>query len=232
MGLPTSAPADDDPIVMDDDIEGVTITGQREVLSPLLDAVEYYRLYCYEANRLYGHSAPPVLDSDWVPLDEAGRAQFKIFDPEVPAFSLTDAVRETTLLIKFESLPQQGGLVENRCTMAILGGRDHDYLRRQIAAVFGSAGTRRHIGQADGSPKVKGWEQWLWTGMPGRHSKRWRDINAEGRGANRGTWLVVTDLRFYTDHDYIMGDLKIRQYKGQPLSMLTFSYITRAGQRN
>ena len=75
-------------------------------------------------------------------------------------------------------------------------------------------------------PSLPGWRQWLWTGMPARGSRSWRVV-APPRGSGP-TSLVVTDLRFYDQYDFLIGDLKTRD-DGRPLSILSFAYTTRAG---
>lgn len=206
-------------------LEEIVVAAPPGPLPPLRDAIEYYRSYCFDANRLSGRSAPPVDDSDWQPLDEPTRRRFGLSEPDSPAFGLADRRRGRTLLIKFERLAQPGGLVENRCTLVILGGRDHAALVGQMSALFRGPGTERHVGDPDGSPRIAGWRQWLWTGMPQRGSRNWRVVTPS-RAARGGTWVVVTDPNFYDSHDYVLGDLKIRQL-GSPLSVLSFAYTTR-----
>lgn len=209
------------------DLDDIVITARKGRPAPTLDAVGYFRRYCYEPNRLTGRSSPPSSDPDWTPLDHHVRAQFGVADPDVPAFGLTDADDGRTLLLKIERLPKAGGLVESRCTMVIIGGADHRRLPGALSALFRGSGTQRHVGAADGSPRLDGWEQRLWSAMPARRSKSWREVNSRGQAAARGTWVVVTDLRFYDDHDYVMGDLKTRTGAGKPLSLVTLGYTTR-----
>ncbi len=154
------------------------------------------------------------------------RARFGIADPSVPAFSFTDEGRGHVLLLKFERFGQKNRVIENRCTLVVIGGRNHDRLPSQMARLFKGAGTERHVGHAAGAPAVKGWRQWVWTGMPQRGSREWRAVRPS-RGANGGTWLVVTDPAFYDNFDYILGDLKTRTDGGRPVSMLSFSYLRR-----
>lgn len=209
-----------------DGIEEIVVAARPGPLPPLRDAIEYYRAYCFDANRLSGQSAPPVDDSDWQPLDEATRRRFGVTDPASPAFGLADRRRGRTLLVKFERFARPGGLIENRCTLVVIGGRDHAALVGQMSALFRGPGTERHVGAPDGTPRIAGWRQWLWTGMPQRRSRSWRAVTPS-RSAGGGTWVVVTDPSFYDSFDYVLGDLKIRQ-RGRPLSVLSFAYTTRA----
>lgn len=100
----------------DNRLQDVVVTARKKPPSPKLDAIGYYRRYCYEPNRLTGRSAPPLADPEWEPLDDRTRAQFGIADPDVPAFSLVDSERGSTLLVKFERLSRADGLTESRCT--------------------------------------------------------------------------------------------------------------------
>lgn len=215
-----------------ENFDDIVVTARKGAPPPKLDAIGYFRRYCYEPNRMTGKSALPSDDLDWEPLGDRTRAQFGIIDTEIPAFGLADASRGSTLLLKVERFPKPGGLVESRCTMAVVGGDDHRRLPRQLSALFRGPGTQRHVGAVGGSPRVEGWEQWLWSAMPGRRSKSWHEINSETRGASRGTWIVVTRLDFYNDHDYVMGDLKTRQGAGKPLSVLTLAYTTKPSRTN
>lgn len=212
-------------------LDDIVVTARQGAPPPTLDAIGYYRSYCFEANRLTGRSAPPLEELDWEPLDDKTRAQFGISDPGVPAFALVDEAREYTLVLKFETLNLPDRLVENRCTLVVIGGRDHEALPGRLSEVFRGPGTRRHVGRSDGSERVPGWRQWLWTAMPGRGSRNWRSINAGGRG-NSDSWVVVVDPSFYDLHDYVMGDLKTREGGSQPLSLVSFSYITREARRS
>ncbi len=211
----------------DEHLGDIVVTARKGRPPAKLDAMGYYRRYCFDANRLTGQSAPPFGDTDWESLGDKTRLQFGISDPDTPAFGLVDTTRGNTLLLKFESFARPGHLVENRCTMVVIGGQNHDSLPGQLSAMFRGPATQRQVGHPDGTERIKGWRQWLWTGMPARRSKSWRTINAETRRAPGGTWVVVTNLAFYNDHDYILGDLKTRQGDGPPLSVASFAYTTR-----
>lgn len=210
-----------------DDFDEIVVIARKDAPPPKLDAVAYFRRYCYEPNRRIGKSALPSDDLDWEPLDDHARQRFGITDAKVPAYGLVNTSQGSTLLLKVERLSRPGGLVESRCTMVVIGGDEHHRLPQQLSALFGGSGTQRHVGKQDGSPHIAGWAQWLWSAMPGRGSKSWREVNSVGRSASRATWVVVTDLGFYSDYDYVMGDLKTRQAPGRPLSMMTLTYTTK-----
>jgi len=217
--------------VPDEQLEDIVVTARKGAPPPKLDPIGYYRRYCFDANRHDGRSAPPFDDLDWEPLDDTTRSRFGISDRNTPAFSLVYPDPGGILLLKFETFFRPGNLVENRCTLVLIGGHDHEALSKRLSAVFRGPATQRHIGQRDGSERIDGWDQWLWTGMPGRRSKSWQTINGEGRRVPGGTWLVVTDPKFYDDHDYILGDLKTRRAHGQPLSVISFAYTTKAQRK-
>lgn len=209
-------------------LEEIVVVGRRGAQPPPLDAVAYYKRHCFDAPRRTGRFAPPADDPAWEPLNDKVRAQFGVTDPDVPAYSLVDDARARTLVIKFEQLRLPQNLVEDRCTLAILGGDDHARLIAQVSKLFGGPGTQRHVGHAAGVERIPGWRQTLWTGRPQRGSRRWRVNEADGAAKAGGTWTVVTDIgSFYASNDYILGDLKTRHAPGRSLSVLTFARTTR-----
>lgn len=227
-GAPTSQTAETkEPSA--DAFEEIVVTARKDAPPPTLDAVGYFHRYCYEPNRKTGTSASPLDDLEWERLDERARQRFGISDAEVPAFGLARTSRGSTLLIKAQRFSRPGGLAESHCTLVVMGGDEHARLPQQLSALFGGSGTQRHVGRRHGSPRIAGWEQWLWSAMPGRGSKRWREVNAGLRSADRSTWVVVAHPRFYDDNDYVMGDLKTRQGPGKALSVMTLVYTTRPG---
>lgn len=227
-GSGNPVPASPPPVSQEapDTFQDIVVTGQRGG-RPLPDAVEFLGRFCFEANRRTGKPAPPADEPRWEELDEPTRARFRIADPSVPAFSFTDEGRGHVLLLKFERFEHRNRVFENRCTLVVVGGRDHERLPGQMSRLFKGAGTERHVGHAAGAPAFKGWRQWVWTGRPPRGSRNWRAIQPR-RGAGGGSWLVVTDPAFYDEFDYILGDLKTRTDPGRPVSMLSFAYFRRS----
>lgn len=205
----------------------IIVSGSRNAPPPGLDPIGYLQRHCFDANRLNRRSLAPVDDPSWQPLDSKTRAQFGIEDAATPAFGLVDAQRGHTLVIKFETILSKNGLSEQRCTLVVLGGAQHADLPDRISALFKGRGTQRHAGHRDGSETIAGWEQWLWTAMPGRRSKSWQAWNGQARGRTRDSWVVVADeARFFADHDYVLVDLKTRKGTGAGLSVITFSHTS------
>lgn len=213
--------------VVPDKLNEIVVSRRKGGPPATLDATGYLRRHCFDANRLSGQSALPEDDLSWEPIDDTARAQFGISDPDIPAFGLADEAREHTLLIKFETLRLKNDIRENRCTLVVIGGEDHAELPNRISAIFKGRGTKRHVGHRDGSEKIDGWQQWLWTSMPSRGSKNWQSITGRSGGRASDTWVVVVDDFFFDKHDYVFVDLKTRQGAGIKLSMLTFGFRTR-----
>jgi hypothetical protein len=203
----------------------IVVTGRPGSARPQPDVVEHLRTFCFDPARRSGRMAPPAENSRWYPLDDEARRQFRIEDPDVPAFSRADGVRGHELWLKLEEFREGKGLVEQRCTILAIGGRDHRRFVDDMSRLFGGPPTQRHVGEPDGLPAIPGWEQWLWTGMPNRRSSNWRSLERT-RGA-APSWLVVIDPDFYRDHVYIVGDMKLRQGAGRPVTLLKFSVFKR-----
>jgi hypothetical protein len=224
---PAPPPAQSAPPPEPQIVEPIVVTGtrgRRPRVAP--DAVDVVRTFCFETARVTGKLQTPSSDVRWVELDEKARRQFHISDASVAAYALDDAARGQQLWLKTETFAQPGELEEQRCTVLVIGGRDHRRFIEAMSKLFGGVPTQRHVGVRDGSPAVAGWEQWLWTGMPPHGSKAWKAIEQPRGGAP--SWVVVSDVaRFYDSYDYIMGDMKLRQGPGPPITMLSFSLTRR-----
>jgi hypothetical protein len=205
----------------------ITVTGRRGPPVPKAEPIEYYRRHCFDSNRLTGRSAPPDADPDWRPLDEELRERLGIGETETPHYVLRDPARGHLLLLKFEELSRPWNTAENRCILVVVGGTAHEGLTRQMNALFGGPGTRRHVGEQAGYEEMPGWRQRLWTAMPARGSRSWRVVQASGSARSAGTFLVVFDPRFYNDYDYVIGDLKTKESGRPALSILSFGLIRR-----
>jgi hypothetical protein len=206
--------------------ENIVVTGQRGSPSPQPDPVEFLRRFCFEPLRQTRRAAPPVDQPRWEELEEKTRAEFRVADPSVPAYSFVDQGRGHLLLLKFEQFTHPTQVLESRCTLVVIGGRDHARLQAGMSKLFRRPGVEKHVGQSYGTPFLAGWRQWAWTGMPGRRSKNWRALDSS-RNAQGGGFLVVTDPSFYDQYDYILGDLKMKEGAERPVSMLSFSHFRR-----
>jgi hypothetical protein len=209
-------------------VEEIVVTGARgsEPRKARPDAVEILRAHCFDPARRTGRFDEPSVGPRWVELDETERRQFRIEDPDVPAYAMEDEARSQRLWLKFERVRHKGNTEERRCTLLVIGGRDHDRFVGEMSSLFSGPSTQLHVGHRAGSPALPGWQQWLWTGMPSIGSKDWKAYKWP-----RGTptqWLLVFDVQdFYNSYDYIMGDIKSRKSPGKAVTMLTFSVTTR-----
>lgn len=208
-------------------LDDIVVTARRGPRPPLPEPVAYFQRLCFDPVRTKRRFEIPDRDPDWSPLEDSARAQFQIVDPDVEAYGLSDPATGRSLLLKFESLKETGGLSQLRCTLVVIGGADHAALKDRLTAMLGGPGTQRHVGHIHGVPALPNWSQWLWNGYPDRGLKRWETIKAPGAGYAAGTWVVVTAPSFWRTSDYFAVDLKTRQTGPQPLSVVTFSYVTR-----
>ena len=224
---PLPAQSGPPPPPVEDQVGDIVVRARRGPRPPLLEPVAYLQRLCFDPVRTNRRFAPPDRDHSWVPLEDDARAQFHVTDPDVPAFGLTDPASDRTLLLKFETLRLPEHLVEQRCTLVVVGSRDPAMLTDRINALVGGPGTQRHVGHPDGVPVRPNWSQWLWNGYPDRGSKRWMVVTAPGAGYAAGTWVVVTDPSFWRTSDYFAIDLKTRERGPRPLSVLMFSFVTK-----
>jgi hypothetical protein len=213
-------------------VEDIVVTGvrgsERQKVRP--DAVEVLRTQCFEPLRLTRRFDEPSPGPRWVELDDNERRQFQVEDPAAQAYAMEDEARAQHLWLKFERLRHKSNTEEQRCTLLVIGGRDHKRFVDDMSNLFGGGPTQRHVGHEAGSPAIPGWEQWLWTGMPTRGSKSWKRV--EPARGSPPTWTVVVDVQgFYNSYDYIMGDMKSRKGPGTAVTMLTFAVTTRPGRR-
>ncbi|HEX8125951.1 MAG TPA: hypothetical protein VF548_10255 [Allosphingosinicella sp.] len=212
-------------------VDEIVVTGSRANAGrkPRPDAVDVLRIHCFDPARLDRRFDPPSSGPRWIELEESERVQFRIEDPDVPAFAMDDESRAQRLWLKFERFDHRSDTREQRCTLLVLGGRNHDRFVDAMSNLFRGPPTQRHVGQPEGSPAIPGWEQWLWTGMPSRGSRSWR--RTEPARGSPPSWTVVVDARgFYNSFDYILGEMKSRRAAGPAVTMLTFSFTTRPGR--
>lgn len=210
-----------------EELTDVVVSGHRQrpdrvIASP----AEYLRRLCIDPTRHTGRPALPETDPDWDILEPPVRAKLGITDPDADGYGLIDRKRGHTLLIKQETPPRKDKLIEQRCQLIVIAERDErGELLDGIGAIMGTSGTERHIGQSDGSPKIPGWDQHLWSAMPAHHDPVWKGITT-GRG-NGDTYLVVlADRSYYATSDYAYVDLKSRQSTPW-ISIITVGYVTR-----
>lgn len=202
----------------------VVVTGRRyDPVTPKQEPIDYFRDYCFESNRLKGRSAIPRSDRNWQPLDDDLRAKLKLTDPDVPAYQLVDEARGHTLILEATQTSHEG-LLENRCTLIVIG-RTSASLREEMSALFRSQPVQGPLDHENGMEPTPGWQHWLWTAMPGRHSKDWNVFKSGMRTSS--TWYIVLKPElFYTEYDYILGDLKVGEGAHSNVSIMSFVLIS------
>ena len=126
-----------------------------------------------------------------------------------------------TFVVSATTAQIDGGLIEDRCTLVLIGPAD---LRRAVAGLnglLGAPGTTRHVGRRDGSAALPGWSQRLWSSTPARGSSAWRGLQTRTPG---GSWTVVVDPGlFYADKDYVAVELLVREMDA-PLAMIVLRW--------
>lgn len=209
----------------DEGEEEITVTGRRLKPTPILEPIAYFRDYCFEANRLNRQSATPEKDPNWLPASEELRQKLTITDPAIKAYMLKDDARGHTLVLKVEQISKPDRLRENQCAVIVVGGTSHSSLKARMSALLRSPPVQESIKGSDGLDSASGWQHWIWTGMPGRRSKNWSVFKRDRQASSR--WIIVIDPSiFYSNADYILADLKMKD--GNPrISILSFSYTHR-----
>lgn len=210
------------PPVQDDPSDIVVRGNPNAPARRLPGPIDYLRSTCFDPLRLTGYPAPPADDVDWEPLDDDQRQAFKIADSSAPAFSLADARRGLTLIIKFEAGDGKGNIHAERCTMAIIGPIAERALLDALSALYHGGGTQRHVGHKAGVPVIKGWHQWRWNGIPDRHKPAWRAFRAI-KGVP--SFVVVADLNYYQTADYVT--LNLRSRLDGNVHVVELEYVTR-----
>lgn len=212
-------------------LEEIVVTGRRANDVAFGSPVELFRRHCFDAQRRRQRFLPAAPANDhWQPLGAEVRERLGIADPEATLVGLVDHVLGHSLVLRIERTAREGGLVEDRCSLTVIGGSSHDALQRGMAALFRGPGTGRHVGHPAGSPKLPGWQQHAWTAMPPRGSVNWRDAAAASRQPG-GTFIVVTSPSFYDEYAYVLGDLKMRVDRLPRISILALAHTRRERRR-
>lgn len=207
------------------DYEELVVTAERRTLTPLPEPIEQFRQHCFDATRREGRPVLPDEGTEWATLEEHEREALRL-GQAVSAVALADPARSQRLVLTAEERVRPDGLAESRCSLIIVGGRNHERLATDMARLFGTPGTSRHVGHADGTPAIPGWSHLIWTAMPNRGSNAWRIA----QGSRQGSFLVVTDLRFYDNFDFVLGDLKRAENRATDVAILSVA-LTRRPRR-
>jgi hypothetical protein len=202
----------------------IRVTARRfDPSAPKQEAIAYYRRYCFESNRLRGHSTMPERDSNWAPLDDELRDKLKLSGPEGRAYQLVDEIRQHTLVLA-SNQSTHDGLLESRCTLVILGETDTS-LKDDMSDLFHSLPYRGSLEGEFGMETTPGWKHWLWAAKPNRNSKNWNVFRRERD--TTANWIIVLDPQlFYAESNYLLGDLKVKDGPGSKISVMSFVFIT------
>lgn len=210
------------PTALEDALDEMIVTAERPNMVAFESPIAVFRDLCFDPLRRTREAAAPA-GPGWQPLGEDVREDLGITDPATLLFARADHVRRHRLVLRIDRIEQPRGLTERRCTLTVIGGDSHARAQAEMAALFRSPGTSRHIGGPAGVAALPGWDQQVWTLMPAIGSDTWRDGGARRAG---GSYLVVTDPSFYRDHDYVLGDLKVRG-GNRPTSIMTLAVTSR-----
>lgn len=199
------------------DYEELVVTAERRTLAPLPEPIEQFRQHCFETTRRERRPILPLEPpSEWTALEEYERESLRL-GPEVEAVSLSDPGRSQRLVLTAETRQMPGRLIEHRCSLIVIGGRDHGSFQNGMARLFGGSGTSRHLGHPAGLEPIPGWSHLIWTAMPQRGSRSWWTP----RGRQSDSFLTVTDLSFYDSFDFLLGDLKRTEKRRTDVSILS-----------
>ncbi|NJC34313.1 hypothetical protein GGR88_001787 [Sphingomonas jejuensis] len=210
IGLQPPPVADPDPMPGDD-----IVVSARPGSSPI-DPVAIFRRRCFDPMRRTGQ--PSIRTTgDWRALTPRERDRAGIRQAAAPAGAMRDGVSGLTFVMSASTAQITHGLVEDRCTLVLIGSPDIPALIRGVTGLMGAGGTTRHVGRPDGSAVIPGWSQRLWSATPPRGSSAGRGLRTRTPG---GSWTVVTDPGlFYADRDYVAVELIVRE-AGAPTAML------------
>lgn len=190
-------------------------------------AIDHFKRFCFDPVRRSGEPLSPEVDLNWLPLSDKDQRTLGIIDPERPAYGHFDASIDQTFVVKTERQVPSKGLVEHRCTLIILGQLDERRLRGELSSLLRGPPTQRHLGHQAGSEPYEGWEEWLWTAIPGHRSGAWRAHGSQTRRSSEPGWVVVTDLRFYNTADFVAVDMKSSRDRPVSTSIVTLSHTSK-----
>lgn len=199
----------------------MTVRARKRPLKPVHDAIGYFERHCFDASRLTKRPSLPEFDADWHELTDAERQPFGLHGKPDTAFGTTRPDGQALALATSETA-EPDGLVQHRCTLIAIGGELHRMPGR-LTAMLDGPGTSKHIGDPDGVPRMPGWRQMLWAGIPQIRSQKWRVFTTD-RGGD--TWVRVIDPAFYATAEYVVVDLRMRE-AGLPLGFVQLVYTRR-----
>ncbi|MBU1326130.1 MAG: hypothetical protein KJ676_12890 [Alphaproteobacteria bacterium] len=189
------------------------------------DPFTFFAALCFDGNRLDGHAVRPVDDTRWRQVAvPASNDQ----DPATgETFLLSEGDLTIVLTINEGLDPESDRVQRNTCSLTLVGPHDQAVLERRMSALFGGAGTSRHL---DFMPLVfpthPGWVQLAWSAIPARSSSNWTAFQA--RGASGPGFVVVTDPGFYRRSRWVVAELRHSDDGGVPISHMSLLHQFRS----
>jgi hypothetical protein len=205
--------------------QSIVVTGRRIPPRPMLTPVGYFRELCFDSNRLTGRSAEPRQDPNWDPLRYELRQKLGIPDAK-DAYELTDKSLGYTLVLKTESLKEPDDLLENRCSIIVVGGDVQRSLIDDMSALLRAKPWPGRVDGEGGLPHLPEWHHWLWTAMPSASSKSWNAFKF-GQTIYSGWITVLNPIRFYFANDYLLVDVKTKIAAAPQVSIISLAFIRR-----
>ena len=201
-------------------VDDVVVEGRTHGPDPLA----FFAALCFDGNRLEDRAVRPTDDARWRPIDLT--AVNGPGEPGGESFMLTDDDLTLVLNIVEGPDPDRDRVQRNACSLTVVGPHDRDALERRMSALFGGAGTTRHL---DFMPAVfpthPGWVQLAWSSIPSRRSTNWSVFQPQG--ATEPGFVVVTDPGFYRRSRWIVAELRHGDERGRAVSHISLLHFFR-----
>ncbi len=201
-------------------VDDVVVEGQARRPDPFA----FFAALCFDGNRLDERATRPSDDPRWrgavVPaVDGQGL-------PPGETFVLDEGDLTIVLNIVEGPDPDRDRVQRNACSLTIVGPHDPEDLERRMSALFGGAGTSRHL---DFLPSVfpthPGWVQLAWSAIPARATSNWKVFQPQG--ASEPGFVVVTDPGFYRRDRWVVAELRHSRPDGITVSHLSLLHFFR-----
>ncbi len=184
----------------------------------------FFAALCFDGNRLDGRAVRPVDDPRWLAVTVPAATDQGLVTGEAFVFNEGDL---TVVLNIAEGLdPERDRVQRNACSLTIIGPHDQEALERRMSALFGGAGTTRHLDfMPTAFPTHPGWVQLAWSLIPARSSSNWAVF--QPRGASEPGFVVVTDPGFYRRSRWVVAELRQGDDGGSTVSHLSLLHLFR-----